>query len=68
MIVRKQGSLLLTLDSCENRAVQTFHAFPYCNSSATSVQARIHKCGLGVEGTRMETPKASTGVGYPPPQ
>jgi len=28
MIVRKQGSLLLTLDSCENRALQTFHAFP----------------------------------------
>ena len=28
MIVRKQGSLLLTLDSCENRAAQNFHAFP----------------------------------------
>ena len=28
MIVRKQGSLLLTVDSYENRAFQTFHVFP----------------------------------------
>jgi len=33
MIVRIQGSLLLTLDSSENRDVQSFHAFPqfYCD-------------------------------------